>query len=277
MLKQRVLTALILVPLIVWAIFSLPDVSFTGVLLGIMCVAAWEWSRLAGLKQPGPRLFYVVILFLLMSATGFYYQQDAMLINIIYLIVSALWLLALGWLLYYRSHTVEHSGFSVIKLIIGVAIIIGPFVALLVLRHREQYGPAWIMYLLLLIWVADSGAYFAGKAFGKHKLLYNVSPGKSWEGVLGGLLGCLLLALAAGWWWLGLPPLQYLLFVILSLVVVIFSIAGDLFESLYKRQAGLKDSGHILPGHGGILDRIDSLTAAAPVFAAGLYLMGRYL
>jgi phosphatidate cytidylyltransferase len=277
MLKQRVLTALILVPLIIWAIFSLPDVSFTGVLLGIMCVAAWEWSRLAGLQQPGPRLFYVVILFLLLSATGFYFQQDEMLINSIYLIVSALWLLALAWLFYYRSHTVEHSGFSVFKLIVGVAIILGPFVALLALRHREPFGPAWIMYLLLLIWVADSGAYFAGKAFGKHKLLYNVSPGKSWEGVLGGLIGCLLLALAAGWWWLGLPPRQYLLFVILSLVVVIFSIAGDLLESLFKRQAGLKDSGHILPGHGGILDRIDSLTAAAPVFVAGLYIMGRYL
>ncbi len=276
MLKQRVLTALVLAPLVIWAIFSLPDDGFTGLLLAIMSIAAWEWSRLAGLLQPGPRLFYVVVLFLILSSLGFYLQRHRIVFDSIYLAVAGLWLLALLWLSYYRTHTVARSGFGLFKLLAGVVIILGPFVALLVLRHREPFGPQWIMYLLLLIWIADSGAYFTGRAFGKHKLLYNVSPGKSWEGVLGGLLGSLILALLGGWWF-ELPLRQYPPFIIVSLVVVVFSVAGDLVESLLKRQAGVKDSGHILPGHGGILDRIDSLTAAAPVFAAGLYLMGLFV
>lgn len=273
MLKQRVLTALILAPLTVWAIFSLPETGFIILLLVVFSMAAWEWSRLAGLVQPGTRLFYVVLLFVLMGTAGFYFHSHTHAINFLYLAVTALWLLTLFGLSYYRKHEVTRSGFSVFKLVVGIGIVLGPFVALLVLRHRDPFGPQWVMYLLLLIWAADSGAYFAGRAFGKHKLLYNVSPGKSWEGVAGGLAVCLILALGAGWWF-GLNSATYLWFVLISLIVVLFSVAGDLVESLFKRQAGVKDSGHILPGHGGILDRIDSLTAAAPVFVSGLYLAG---
>ncbi|MDR9435281.1 MAG: phosphatidate cytidylyltransferase [Thiohalophilus sp.] len=273
MLKQRVITALILAPLLIWAIFSLPESGFVVLLLAVFSIAAWEWSRLSGLKQPGSRLFYVVILFVLMGLTAFAFSSYSLIVDVIYLVIGGLWLLALFGLFYYQHHEVTRSGFDVFKLVAGLGIILGPFVALLVLRHRDPFGPQWVMYLLLLIWMADSGAYFAGRAFGKHKLLYNVSPGKSWEGVAGGLLGCLLLALVAGWWF-ELSTMYYAWFVVISLIVVLFSVAGDLVESLFKRQAGVKDSGHILPGHGGILDRIDSLTAAAPVFASGLYLAG---
>ncbi len=273
MLKQRVITALILAPLLIWGIFSLPESGFIILLLAVFSVAAWEWSHLSGLTQPGSRLFYVVILFVLMGLTGFVFSSHPVLIDILYLVIGGLWLLTLLGLFYYQHHEVTRSGFSLFKLFAGTGIILGPFVALLVLRHRDPFGPQWVMYLLLLIWVADSGAYFSGRAFGKHKLLYNVSPGKSWEGVAGGLLGCLVLALVAGWWF-GLGIMHYAWFVVVSLVVVLFSVAGDLVESLFKRQAGVKDSGRILPGHGGILDRIDSLTAAAPVFASGLYLAG---
>ncbi|MDY6978245.1 MAG: phosphatidate cytidylyltransferase [Pseudomonadota bacterium] len=273
MLKQRVITALILAPLLIWAIFSLPESGFIVLLLAIFSIAAWEWGRLSGLKQPGSRLFYVVILFVLMGLVGFVFDSYPLLIDILYLVVGGLWLLTLLGLFYYQHHEVTRSGFNVFKLFVGIGIILGPFVALLVLRHRDPFGPQWVMYLLLLIWMADTGAYFAGRAFGRHKLLYNVSPGKSWEGVAGGLLGCLILSVAAGWWFeLGMT--HYAGFIVISLIVVLFSVAGDLVESLFKRQAGVKDSGHILPGHGGVLDRIDSLTAAAPVFVSGLYLAG---
>lgn len=272
MLKQRVLTALILAPLTIWALFALPETGFIILLLAIFSLAAWELGGLAGLSQPGPRLFYVVGMFALMGATGFYATLQDRILDILYLVITAFWMLALAGLFYFHHHTVKRSGFSLFRLLAGIGIVLGPFVALLVLRHREPYGPQWVMYLLLLIWVADSGAYFAGRAFGRHKLLYNVSPGKSREGAAGGLLSCLLLALIAGWWF-ELVGLTYLWFIAISLVVVVFSVAGDLVESLFKRQAGVKDSGHILPGHGGILDRIDSLTAAAPVFASGLYLL----
>lgn len=276
MLKQRVLTALVLAPLIVWAIFSLPETGFIVLLLAIFSVASWEWSRLAGLKQPGSRLFYVVLLFALMTAVGFASTDHPAVIDAVYLVIAAFWLLALFGLFYYQHHEVSRSGFSYFKLVVGVGVVLGPFVGLLVLRHRDPFGPEWVLYLLLLIWIADSGAYFAGRAFGRHKLLYNVSPGKSWEGVVGGLFGCILFALLAGWWF-ELKLDEFVWFVLISTVVVLFSVTGDLVESLFKREAGVKDSGHILPGHGGILDRIDSLTAAAPVFASGLYLLGRFV
>lgn len=274
MLKQRIITALILAPLIIWAIFDLSPLAFSAFLLLIMLIAGWEWSRLAGLKNPGPRVFYLVSLFAILAVCGFYLQIDSPLIDVLYLLLSLFWLAALVGLSHFRKHEIKRSGFNVGKLLIGYAIIVGAFIGLLVLRHREPYGPQWIMYLLLLIWIADSAAYFAGRAFGKRKLLYNVSPGKSWEGVLGGLVACGVFAVVGGWWF-SFAGQALLWFVLASLVVVIFSVVGDLLESLYKRAAGVKDSGHILPGHGGILDRIDSLTAAAPLFASGLYLMGK--
>ena len=273
MLKQRVLTARVVAPLSIWAIFSLPKTGFIVLLLVVFSLTAWEWSRMAGLVQPSARVFYTVAVFVLMGAAGYLFELHPHVIDILYLIITGIWFLAMFGLIYYRQNEVKRSGFSILKLLAGVLIILGPFVSLLVLRHREPFGPQWVMYLLLMIWIADSGAYFAGRAFGKHKLLYNVSPGKSLEGVAGGLLGCLLLALLAGWWF-KLAMSTYAWFLLISLVAVLISVTGDLIVSLFKRQTGIKDSGHILPGHGGLLDRLDSLTAAAPVFAAGLYLLG---
>ncbi|MGD8712091.1 MAG: phosphatidate cytidylyltransferase [Thiohalophilus sp.] len=273
MLKQRVLTALVLAPLTIWAIFSLPENGFIVLLLIVFSLTAWEWSRMAGLVQPSARVFYTVAVFVLMGAAGYIFNSNPHVIDILFLTIAGIWLLAMIGLFYYRRNEVKRSGFSIFKLLAGALIIVGPFISLLVLRHREPFGPQWVMYLLLIIWAADTGAYFTGRAFGKHKLLYNVSPGKSLEGVAGGLLGCLLLALLAGWWFkLAMPA--YAWFLLISLVVVLLSVTGDLIVSLFKRQAGIKDTGHILPGHGGLLDRLDSLTAAAPVFAAGLYLAG---
>ena len=125
---------------------------------------------------------------------------------------------------------------------------------------------------MVLIWVADSGAYFTGRAWGKHKLIPNVSPGKSWEGVAGAMVATFITALIAIDL-LNIPSTQSFLFVFVTLVTVVYSVIGDLSESMFKRMANMKDSGKILPAHGGILDRIDSLTSGLPVFIAGLWLM----
>ena len=158
-----------------------------------------------------------------------------------------------------------------LNLLAGVFIIIGAFVAITGLHQAAQYGATYILVLLLLIWVADSAAYFSGKRFGRHKLAPLVSPGKTWEGVAGAALATVLFALLTAYL-LAFDRREVLLFVVLALCTLAFSILGDLIESLFKRRAGVKDSSRLLPGHGGILDRIDSLMAAAPVFLLGLSL-----
>jgi phosphatidate cytidylyltransferase len=153
--------------------------------------------------------------------------------------------------------------------LLGAVIISSTWLSLYLLRISCTDGNSLLMYLLLLIWIADSGAYFAGRAFGKHKLAPAISPGKSIEGVLGGLIACFIFSYFA---------LEYIgysssvVFLAISLTVAFVSVYGDLFESLMKRKAGVKDSGSILPGHGGVLDRLDSLIAAGPFFVACLYL-----
>ncbi len=149
-------------------------------------------------------------------------------------------------------------------------VLIPTWVALIALHRHNSDGPYLVVFLLALIWAADSAAFFVGRRWGKTRLASRVSPAKSWEGAVGGVLAAVVLAgLVSGF--LGLGRDQFPLFLLLSLVTAMISILGDLVESLYKRQAGLKDSGNILPGHGGVMDRIDSLTAAAPLFVAGLY------
>jgi phosphatidate cytidylyltransferase len=142
--------------------------------------------------------------------------------------------------------------------------------AWLALSQLHAHNPLFMLFLLLLVVAADVGAYFAGRRFGRHKLAPRVSPGKTWEGVGGGVVGATIVAII-GALWLHMP---FLLFIALCVVVVFASIVGDLTESLFKRHAGLKDSGNLLPGHGGVLDRVDSITAAAPVFLVGLQALG---
>jgi len=137
---------------------------------------------------------------------------------------------------------------------------------------NEVYGAGMLLYLFSLVWIADIGAYFSGRKFGKHKLAPTISPGKTWEGLIGGLLANLVwivgvYQLSSGWG-LGLPQ-----FLLISLATSLISVVGDLFESILKREARVKDSGKLLPGHGGVLDRVDSVIAAAPVFVAGIFIV----
>jgi len=256
MLKQRLLTALILAPLALWGLFGLsgaPFAIFTGLVIG---VGAWEWARLSGFKLKGQLLFPVFILLMLY---GIYQQPERL--------EEALWLGLIWWLValffvvtYPRTTAIWRCPPR--RLVMGIFILI-PAWAGFVLLHEQ--GWFWLLYVLLIAWVADVFAYFAGRAFGKHKLAPAVSPGKSWEGVLGGLVGTSLLTAAASFY-LGFSLNQFGLLLAITLIITAVSVLGDLTESLVKRESGMKDSSQLLPGHGGIMDRIDSLTSAIPIF-----------
>ena len=153
---------------------------------------------------------------------------------------------------------------------VGFVLISAAVTAIFSVWHTS---PWWLMYLFLLVWGADSGAYFVGRKLGKKKLAPNVSPNKSVEGLYGGIFTAMLIVVVVEVVYLDLTFAQHILFLILSVITVFSSVLGDLFESMIKRRAGIKDSGRILPGHGGVLDRIDSLLAAAPIFAAGMYVL----
>ncbi|MCK5717197.1 MAG: phosphatidate cytidylyltransferase [Thiomargarita sp.] len=257
MLKQRLITAFILMPLIIWVLLALPTQTFAGIIGLFMILGAWEWAGLCGWKM---RLPYTIVLSLGLYAV--WLQDNQHTLYIIY-IACVWWLLALYWIVRYQQgqHLIPKS--PIIKGFLGFLILLPAWLALCIL-HAEQGGTA-VLFLFFLIWGADTGAYFAGKQWGKHKLADKVSPGKTWEGVMGALVMSSLVALV--YIFLEEKPLSFML---LCLITVAVSILGDLVESLFKREAGFKDSGHILPGHGGMLDRIDSLTSAAPIFVLGL-------
>lgn len=264
---QRTISALILGPLLLLAILFLERDGFSILLAVLLVPAAWEWGRLAGQSRFWPHLEYTLVLLALFYASRF---------------VSVGWLLwvALFWwgsTFLWLGRFPEKSGWlftSVARHLAGVVILI-PAWRSIELIHQQEQGVALLLLLLLLIWSADIGAYLVGRRFGNRKLAPNVSPKKSLEGLAGGVALSLLVAVAAyllmGWSGLGIP-----LFLLSMAGVVIFSVIGDLVESAYKRSAGIKDSGNLIPGHGGILDRVDSLTAAAPIFLYLLLISGGF-
>lgn len=259
MLKQRILTAVVLAPLALAGLFGLDGVAFAMFTGAILLVGAWEWVNLAGFESSRARWGGVAVSALLMLALWATGTADA---------AWPLWLAAAGWLanLYWVVNYPERQSqwsASSRRLAMGAWVLLPCWVGFIVLR---QSGAEWLLFVLLLVWSADSGAYFSGRAFGKRKLAPRVSPGKSWEGVLGGLAVTTLLALIFAVWQ-ALSPAQTALLVVVTWVVTLVSVLGDLLESMLKRFRGIKDSSNLLPGHGGVLDRIDSLTAAVPIFA----------
>lgn len=265
MLKQRLLTAVVLIPLFLGAVFA-PTALFAMVVSVVVLLGAWEWSALSGLKQRRSRLVLVAVIAAAMAAAWY----AAVMAGGVFVFIGALlwWLFGFKVIAVYRG---DHAVRPLSTALAGVLILVPAWLALIVL-HSAENGPASVLFLFVLIWTADTGAYFVGRRFGKRKLAPQVSPGKSWEGALGALALTAMVAYVGGRWF-GVPDAHLLLFVSLALVTIVFSIAGDLMESLYKRRAGVKDSGHLLPGHGGVLDRIDSMTAAAPVFALGKWIL----
>ncbi|NOR51723.1 MAG: phosphatidate cytidylyltransferase [Gammaproteobacteria bacterium] len=259
MLKQRVITALILAPLVVWGILSLPDGWFALLLAVVALAGFWEWSAFVTSKVIG-RLAYLLAGGGLLAVLYFFSTAE---------LLSAIPWLGVIWLLLASSLVIRYPKISSVwresaslKAVIGLFILLPMWVSMI--EIQRSVGAEFVLVLMLLIWGADTGAYFAGRAWGSIKLAPAVSPGKSWEGVIGGLLVAVIVALVASNW-LELS-MGTVLFGGIALIVSAVSVMGDLIESLFKRITGIKDSGQILPGHGGILDRIDSLTTAAPVF-----------
>ena len=268
MLKQRVLTALILLPLVMAAIFAMPPQWFVILLAVILLGGSWEYQRLAGFSgHTGGYslvLLQAVIFFLL-----FYYGDhwgSHVLTGM--LISCAAWLLMLVRLWLYQPGTLPDKTYRITSFVTAIVSITTAWFALSWLRM--QPGGSWLILLLLLIvWAVDTGAYFAGKTFGRVKLAPSIRPGKTLEGFFGGLLAAPLIALVA----VGLMPIESMNttgLILISLVTALVSVGGDLLISLHKRISGYKDSSNLLPGHGGILDRLDSLLIAAPFFALSL-------
>lgn len=266
MLKQRLLTAAVLIPLLVAAIFTLPTHYFSLLLAVVVGVAVWEWGRLVHFSPSVWLIFIAAVLVAEgMAITG---RISPAVTHAVAVAAMVWWVVAALWVIRYQPTTAAKIT-PWRGLVAGCLVLVPAFLSLSALHGEPAYGPSYVLFLLVLIWAADSGAYFAGRRFGRRKLAPRVSPGKTWEGVAGGMAAAALVAIVGGRV-LGLPGETMLWFVPLCLVVVLFSVVGDLLESLFKRAAGVKDSGRFLPGHGGALDRIDSITAAAPVFYLGL-------
>ena len=238
----------------------------------VVCQGGWEWGGLMRQSSTLLRGVFVVAVAIALAGAGWLLLSDEFRWLALPVLSLFWWLLAAIWVLSYPASSKRWSN-SVIQWLIGIAVLLPTWVAVIGLHQSGPQGPYLVLYLLSLIWVADSGAYFGGRQWGRRKLAPAVSPGKTWEGVFSALVASAIYAgLAIDFF--SLPRNLWAAFVVLSLVTVIFSILGDLTESMFKRQAGIKDSGSLLPGHGGVLDRIDSVTAAAPVFVVGFWLSG---
>ena len=270
MLRQRIITALILGPLAVVAILFLPHVALMGVLAAAVLAGAWEWSAFPGFTRHSARWAYVGCVAACLVAAWWWLDSGRGTLDGLLYATLAWWLFALIWV-------VAAPG-RVNPLSAGIAGLFVLVPAWLALVRLHAAAPALMLFLLLLAVSADIGAYFAGRRYGRHKLAPQVSPGKTWEGVLGGLLASGgMAAIGVAWFSPDRGLANPAGFIALCLVVVVASIIGDLTESMFKRHAGLKDSGTLLPGHGGVLDRVDSITAAAPVFLLGLERLGLLL
>ena len=266
LLAQRVVTALVLASAAVALILRFDDGAFAAFVGAFIVLAAREWAVLSGIRSAQQCLLIAVAMAVLLAGL-FTLLTPAVQLLMGYL-GSAWWLGALFWL---RRAELGHVGApagAIGKLALGLPVLIPAWVALVSLYAVPGLGPWLVLYLFTLVWVADIGAYFIGRWLGQHKLAPHVSPGKTIEGLLGAIGLSLIWALAGGWWF-DFSGVVLAAFTLLGVMVVVMSVVGDLVESIMKRQAGMKDSGRLLPGHGGVLDRIDSLTAAAPVFFIG--------
>lgn len=268
MLKQRILTAIVLIPIMLAAVFYLPAPAFCVFTAAIALGGAWEWTHLMQLRKGTHRWFYLILVTLIF-------------IYALFIPVKAIFIAAFVWWLYAALLVIYYSRASwlwnksvFLRGLMGLFILVPCWAAINYIRNQAD-GLYGLLFLFVLIWGADSAAYFVGKKWGTKKLAPRVSPGKSWQGLLGALFFAILIAVIT--LWLGKVPFPIWPWaILLSLITVLFSVLGDLFESMMKREAGLKDSGKLLPGHGGLLDRIDSLTAAAPIFVLGALLLGAY-
>lgn len=255
MLRTRVITAVIALAVLGVVLFVIPRQLAELFIAVVVLAGAWEWSGFLGVSGSMSRSAYTLVIGALMVAT----YMLLPVVSVPVLQIAFLWWFgAFVWTLFYPTPIPP-----IIRMIVGALVLVPMFLALILLYRM---GPLVLLLALLIVWAADAGAYFAGKQFGRVKLAPSISPGKTWEGVLGGLVAVALLALAVAQW----SDASLAVLLPFCLAVAALSIVGDLTVSMFKRTAGVKDSGTLFPGHGGVLDRVDSVAAAAPLFALGL-------
>jgi phosphatidate cytidylyltransferase len=275
MLKLRVITALVLVLILAVALWGLNLQGFAVFTAVIFALAAWEWANLAGYQAPLQRVAVAAafsagaLVLALASGVVFSTAMYGWVVTLVLLLATLFWLQSVYWVSTYPA-SATHWSLPRRRLLAGALVLWPAWLALVYLRSLEH--GAWLfLYVAALVSAADIGAYFAGRRFGKRKLAPRVSPGKSWAGFFGGQAATIVLALLVGA--SGLLPVPLTTLLIATITASIASVYGDLVESMIKRERGIKDSSNLLPGHGGVLDRIDSVTAAAPVFTLFLLLI----
>ncbi|MGH8161559.1 MAG: phosphatidate cytidylyltransferase, partial [Gammaproteobacteria bacterium] len=262
-LKRRLLAAAVLLPAaILWVLFA-PLPVYAGIAALLVFAAAWEWAALAGVTDDAGRAVYLFAALVLMGL-GWWVHGDSTLVRGLLIAFALFWVLTAVDLCFpppvgSASHTA--------RLIQGLLVLAPAWFGFLVLR-AEPNGTRLVIAFLAIVWAADASAYFTGRAWGLHRMAPNISPGKSWEGLAGGIVGGAIAGVIASLW----CPVPIYTLVPLAVGTTLFSVVGDLAESRLKRAAGAKDSGRLIPGHGGLLDRIDSLCAAAPAFVLGFQL-----
>ena len=278
MTKTRVIAALVMAPIAIAAILLLPTPWLVALVALVFLVGLWEWFKLAEIDDTLSRTVLLVANLLLMVLLVWASAGSMVLFQIVTLVGVAWWCLALLWLRFFNFASDHETYARVFKLAAGTLAVIPAWCALGLIHASQPNGHLWLFTALSIVWAADSGAYFAGRAFGgklfgSRKLAPRISPNKTIEGLLGGLVagvacGLFFASLA------GMSMAQVPAVVLVAVATVLFSVIGDLFESLLKRHVGAKDSGNLIPGHGGILDRIDGVLAALPIFALGKELFG---
>ena len=259
MLKIRIVTAIIALVILGAVLFVLPPAVASLVIAFLVLAGAWEWSGFFGLSATTGRYLYVVLIGGLMAIVVFVFPDR---FELVLQIACVWWLIAFVWTFLFPTPIPV-----AVRWIAGVLVLVPLFVALLFLY---SVSPEILLFALLIVWVADIGAYFAGKQFGRVKLAPSISPGKTWEGVFGGLVMVVILTAI----WTHYSDMKLTVMLPFCLAVGALSVVGDLTVSMFKRTAGVKDSGKLFPGHGGVLDRVDSVSAAAPLFSLGLSWLG---
>ncbi len=275
-MKQRIITAIILVLIVIGSVFFLPLQFFMLIFAALFLLASKEWAGFVDKTVPSFILYLygaLLALTLVILPIGTMWSLNS--INPIIsggLIIAVIWwVMALIMVISYPKSALIWSKSKALKTLFGIVTLIPFFWGIVAIRtinmeHKFYTGSELLMYVFVLVWASDTGGYFFGKKFGKYKLLATVSPGKTIEGFFGGLFLGMVIAVV-GIFYFAVPVNKDIPFLIVSFITILVSVLGDLTESIFKREAGLKDSGHLFPGHGGILDRIDSLTAAVPIFA----------
>ena len=259
MLKKRLITSVVSLVILGAVLFVVPAMIAKLVIAAVIIVGAWEWSGFLGLSGNVTRYAYVALIAALMAVMLFVIPEMS---DSLLQLACIWWFVAFIWTFAFPTPIP-----AAVRWLSGVLVLLPLFVALLFLY---SLGAQYLLFALLIVWAADMGAYFAGKQFGRVKLAPNISPGKTWEGVIGGLLMVVIFSLV----WAHYSDLQITVLLPFCLAVGAVSVVGDLTVSMFKRTAGVKDSGKLFPGHGGVLDRVDSVAAAAPLFALGLTWLG---